>query len=87
PAPFKDEVRASIFKLHNQPPARLAELKLPVLFVTGDEDCIFPAAAGPALAALAPKGRAMRVPKSGHSVYFERPAEFNRIVDEFHSAS
>ncbi len=86
-AAFKDEVRASIFKLHNQPPARLAGLKLPVLFLTGDEDCIFPAAAGPALAALAPKGRAQRVPKAGHSVYFERPAEFNRIVDEFHAAS
>jgi pimeloyl-ACP methyl ester carboxylesterase len=23
------------------------------------------------------------VPKAGHSVYFERAAEFNRIVEEF----
>ena len=33
------------------------------------------------------KGRAQRVPKAGHSVYFERPLEFNRIVEEFHSAT
>ncbi len=31
--------------------------------------------------------RAQRVSKAGHSVYFERPAEFNRIVEEFHSAT
>jgi len=87
PADFKADVRRKIFELHNKPPSLLARLDLPVLFVTGDEDCIFPSAAGPALAALAPKGRAQRVPKAGHSVYFERPVEFNRIVDEFHSAS
>lgn len=87
PAQFKDQVRARIFRMRDRPPALLADLKLPLLFLTGDEDCIFPAAAGPAFAALAPKGRAQRVPKAGHSVYFERPAEFNRIVDEFHSAT
>ena len=51
---------------------------MPVLFVTGDEDWVFPPAAGPALARLAPKGSAVRVPAAGHSVYFERAAKFNR---------
>ena len=87
PAVFKADVRRRIFDMRNQPPARLAGLQLPVLFVTGDEDCVFPSAAGPAFAALAPKGRAQRVPKAGHSVYFERPAEFNRIVEEFHEVT
>jgi len=87
PAEFKTDVRARIFKLRDRPPALLAELRIPTLFLTGDEDCLFPSAAGPAFAALAPKGHAARVPKAGHSVYFERPAEFNRIVDEFHSAT
>ncbi len=86
-ADFKAGVREKIFRMRDRAPALLATLALPVLFLTGDEDCIFPAAAGPALAALAPNGRAVRVPKAGHSVYFERPAEFNRIVDEFHLAS
>jgi pimeloyl-ACP methyl ester carboxylesterase len=54
---------------------------MPVLFITGDEDWVFPPAAGPALAKLAPKGRAVRVPAAGHSVYFERPAQFNQLVE------
>jgi len=87
PPDFKAGVRARIFQMRTQPPELLAKLTLPVLFVGGDEDCVFPSAAAPAFAALAPKGRSVRVPNAGHSVYFERPAEFNRIVDEFHSAT
>lgn len=87
PAQFKTGVRARIVQMRERPPALLAGLQLPVLFLTGDEDCLFPSASGPAFAALAPKGRAQRVPQAGHSVYFERPAEFNRIVDEFHTAT
>ena len=87
PVEFKADVRSKIFGNRDRAPALLARFTLPVLFLTGDEDCVFPSAAGPALAALAPNGRALRVPKAGHSVYFERPAEFNRIVEEFHSAT
>lgn len=84
-AGFKAAVRAKIFQVRNRPPSLLKDFAVPVLFLTGDEDCLFPSAAGPALAALAPKGKAVRVPAAGHSVYFERPAEFNRIVEKFHS--
>ncbi|MSQ64648.1 MAG: alpha/beta hydrolase [Betaproteobacteria bacterium] len=87
PADFKAAVRGRIFQMRDRSPALLANLTLPVLFLTGDEDCLFPAAAGPGFAALAPRGRAVCVREAGHSVYFERPAEFNRIVDEFHEAS
>jgi len=87
PVQFKSDVRRRIFEMRNRPPAMLADLKLPVLFVAGDEDCVFPSASVPAFAAFAPKGRAQIVPKTGHSVYFERPAEFHRMVDEFHSAT
>ena len=61
-------------------PGLLAKLPMPVLFVTGDEDWVFPPAAGPALAKLAAKGSAVRVPAAGHSVYFERAAKFNEII-------
>jgi 3-oxoadipate enol-lactonase len=44
---------------------------------------VFPPAAGPALAPLAPKSRAVRVPVAGHSVYFERAATFNELVEKF----
>jgi 3-oxoadipate enol-lactonase len=80
PASFREEVRGRIRELRKRPPALLARLPMPVLFITGEEDWVFPPAAGPALAALAPKGRAVRVPAAGHSVYFERAAQFNDLV-------
>jgi 3-oxoadipate enol-lactonase len=80
PASFRDEVRARIRDLRKQPPALLARLPMPVLFITGDEDWVFPPAAGPALARLAPKASAVRVPAAGHSVYFERAATFNELI-------
>jgi len=87
PADFREAVRARLRQLWVQDPALLARLKMPVLFITGDEDCVFPAAAAAPLAALAEGGRAACVPRAGHSVYFERAAEFNRIVGEFLSAN
>jgi len=83
PADFREAVRKSLRQSWVQDPAVLARLTMPVLFITGDEDCVFPAAAADPLAAMAPNGRAARVPRAGHSVYFERAAEFNRIVGEF----
>jgi 3-oxoadipate enol-lactonase len=80
PASFREEVRARIRAMRTRAPSLLTELPMPVLFITGDEDWVFPPAAGPALATLAPKGRAVRVPAAGHSVYFERAAQFNDIV-------
>jgi 3-oxoadipate enol-lactonase len=82
-ADFRAAVRPKIMQMRSRSPDLLATFPVPVLFLTGDEDCLFPAAAGAGFAALAPKGRAVRIPKSGHSVYFERAAEFNRIVEEF----
>jgi 3-oxoadipate enol-lactonase len=87
PPDFRSAVRARLRELWVQSPALLAGLPMPVLFINGDEDCVFPPFAGAALAALAPKGKSVLVPRAGHSVYFERPAEFNRIVGEFLSAT
>jgi 3-oxoadipate enol-lactonase len=83
PAAFREEVRGRIRTLRTQNPSVLGTLPMPVLFITGDEDWVFPPAAGPALAALAPKGSALRVPAAGHSVYFERASIFNDHVGRF----
>ena len=82
-AGFKAAVRPKIMQMRVKDPALLAKLPMPVLFLAGDEDCLYPAAAGPGFAALAPQGRAVRVPRAGHSVYFEHAAEFNRIIEDF----
>ena len=39
------------------------------------------------LAPLMPNARVALVPAAGHSVYFERATEFNKIVDEFLAAN
>jgi pimeloyl-ACP methyl ester carboxylesterase len=80
PASFREDVRVCIRGQRKQPPALLGKLPMPVLFITGDEDWVFPPAAGPALARLAPKGSAVRVAQAGHSVYFERAAQFNELI-------
>ena len=80
PASFREEVRERIRDQRKRAPSLLAQLPMPVLFITGDDDWVFPPAAGPALARLAPKGSSVRVPAAGHSVYFERATQFNDLI-------
>jgi pimeloyl-ACP methyl ester carboxylesterase len=80
---FRNAVLVRIREMRNQPASLLAKLPMPVLFLNGEEDTVFPSPAGPGLARCAPRGRHASVPRAGHSVYFERAAEFNRIVEEF----
>ena len=61
----------------------LAALTIPVLCITGEEDVVIPTPAIETLVTLLPKGRLARVPRSGHSVYFERADTFNRLVGEY----
>lgn len=68
------------------PPAGHADLRgyaTPTLFVIGEEDASIPPEILELGAAAVPGARVARVPRTGHSVYFERPAEFNRLVDDF----
>jgi pimeloyl-ACP methyl ester carboxylesterase len=69
--------------------ARLAALKVPVLFVAGDSDLDAPPSLMRVVAAHVPGSEFMAVPESGHSVYWEQPDIFNRAVLDFigrHSA-
>jgi len=53
------------------------------LFISGTEDIVFPPPAAVALASLVPGAKLESVPAAGHSVYFERPEIFNRLVLDF----
>jgi len=70
-----------------RPADALRRLDIPTLWLTGEEDVVYPPFLSAILSALMPNARVAQVPRAGHSVYFERPAEFNRIVDEFLGAS
>jgi len=77
-------------KLHDsmtRPADSLRTLAVPTLWLTGDEDIVYPPFLSDILAKLMPNARVARVAQAGHSVYFQRQAEFNRIVDEFLGAN
>jgi len=57
--------------------------KIPTLLLVGEEDVLTPPPAMASVAAQIPQARFVQVPQAGHSVYFERAEEFNRILGEF----
>ena len=58
-------------------------MTVPTLWITGEEDVVFPSFLAPGLAARMPNGRHVSVPRAGHSAYFERAGTFNEIVGAF----
>ena len=61
----------------------LAAIGTPVLFVGGEHDEVMPVPLMRVAAALIPGARIEVVPNTAHSVHFEAPEEFNRIVGDF----
>lgn len=64
----------------------LAALRRPLLCVTGEEDLLIPPSAVAWLAGHVPGARLHHEPAAGHSVYWERPAAFNRALTTFLAA-
>ena len=64
-------------------PAALRALALPVLFVVGSRDPLFPPPLVRQAAALLPDARVVEIEGSGHSPYFEDAAAWNAAVAEF----
>ncbi|MEE8345864.1 MAG: alpha/beta hydrolase [Dehalococcoidia bacterium] len=62
---------------------QLAAIKAPVLFIGGEHDEVMPPALMEVACRLIPGARMVLVPGAGHSVYFEDPETFNRLVLEF----
>jgi pimeloyl-ACP methyl ester carboxylesterase len=79
----KEGLRGRLAATRNQEPDVIRRLRMPVLFIVGEEDVIFPPGAAAALASIVPNAQIERVPQAGHSVYFERADLFNRLVDTF----
>jgi len=82
--------RQEIFAAIRQAGAVTAEdaqgFRVPTLFLLGEEDIVIPPPFLEAAAAMVPGGRVVSIPRAGHSVYFERPAEFNAAVEAFLTA-
>lgn len=59
---------------------RLAESGVPILYIVGEQDIMSPPATIEVAASLIPQANLIRVPDTGHSVYYERPELFNHEV-------
>ena len=79
----KEALRKRLHAARDKAPEVLASVTTPTLWITGEEDLVFPSFIAPGLAARMPNGRHVSVPRAGHSAYFERPAVFNEAVGAF----
>ncbi len=79
----KEALRAKLLAARTLPAADLKRLTVPVLFISGTEDVVFPPPAAAALGSLVPGAQLESIPEAGHSVYFQRPEIFNRVVFNF----
>jgi len=62
---------------------RPAALPMPVLFLGGEHDEVFPVSLMEIARTLVPDSRMVVVPGAGHSIYFEAPDTFNELAHEF----
>lgn len=69
------------FKRH--PIAQLAETKIPILFVVGEDDVLVPPQIARAVHEMMPGSRFELIKGVGHSANFEASAEYNRVVLDF----
>ena len=74
----------SLMEPHRLTPMdRLSDVRCPTLFLVGTEDPIVPVSVMHEASALVDGSEVAVVPVAGHSTYFEKPAEFNRLVLDF----
>ena len=59
------------------------QIRCPALIVWGDSDRVVPVEGADAYAEAVPHARKVILPDTGHVPMIERPAEFNRLIDEF----
>src|SRR5262249_41379506 len=63
--------------------ADVAALGIPVLAITGTDDALFPPKLITESIERIPGARVVEIADAGHSPYFERPDEYNRVLLEF----
>jgi pimeloyl-ACP methyl ester carboxylesterase len=76
-------IGARLMAARTRPPEDLKQIACPILFISGDEDIVIPPFAADAIARVVPGAKVAHIAQAGHSAYFERPAEFNAIVEKF----
>jgi pimeloyl-ACP methyl ester carboxylesterase len=62
---------------------QLVASRIPILFLVGSKDILFPPDLVNAVHQLIPNSRCREIEDAGHSVYFEKPRQFNDAVLAF----
>jgi pimeloyl-ACP methyl ester carboxylesterase len=62
---------------------RLSEISLPTLLIWGNKDLLVPVAAAHSYRKRIPQAEMALLDDTGHMIQMERPARFNRDVEEF----
>jgi 3-oxoadipate enol-lactonase len=62
---------------------RAGEIRVPTLVLVGDQDFVTPVDLSNELVDLIPDARMQLIANAGHLTNFEKPAEFNAILDGF----
>jgi pimeloyl-ACP methyl ester carboxylesterase len=81
-----DEAPASAGATPAAPPPDIRPIlakKVPTLFIVGEQDVLIPPPIIEEMHRQMPGSQLVKVPGAGHSVYFEKPADYNRILQEF----
>ena len=81
-APLPTELREQLGRL-STPVDRFAATRVPVLFLTSDEDGLIWPELSETVHHAVPGSDFVRVEAAGHSTYFERPDVFNREIGAF----
>lgn len=61
----------------------IVDKRMPTMLVVGEEDALAPVKVMELMARRIPQSKLVRVAGAGHSVYFEKPEEFNSILSGF----
>ncbi len=84
PAVVPRQINASQLGVNTE---TLTDYDVPTLFVTADQDILFPPDFISALAKTIPGADCVNLGDAGHSSYFEKPEAFNQVLRDFLSAT
>jgi 3-oxoadipate enol-lactonase len=73
----------SILFALKHPVSPIVAHRIPTLLLVGEEDVLTPPEAMRSLRTQIPQARYVQIPHAGHSAYFERAEEYNRVVGDF----
>ena len=84
--PNRTSVQQTLTQPDGPEEIEVRDLVVPTLVVVGDADAIVPPAIAARFAELIPGARLSTITDAGHAAFFERPQDFNGVLEDFLNA-